>query len=760
MLEVRLSLGPSAGCSRAGDRRFSRRALFHALVEAPSTMNAKATVRFLAAAFFCASVITSALGQDARPSALIRDVRVGWAGVTKLGHWVPVRVHLDTSRLPPDVRLELSTVDSDAVPVTFRFASTPDSDGWIDGIASFGRRNAGLAVRLIDAHGAVVEERAWGDLSGLTQIVSATELLLVQIDAGLDLSQVTTTASTEQRRVLVLDHPSSFPDDALDLDEVDFVLLSLADDDQNALSLNSAQVAALWRWVQMGGRMLLNCGPRTESMLASGRLLERFAPGPWVGMQSLSRSDSLEFYAGSAAGQLVTDSATQSIQVATFDNLDGVIEVRQNELPLIVRRSVGFGEIVYALFDLEDPLVRNWKGNPRLLTRLLGFAGEDLGLVKTQREAASANYGFRDLSGQVRATGERFRGVTLVTFLLIAALIVLYAVCLGPLDYFLLQKFFPGMEWTWITSTLTTIVFAGIAWSLVYTSKPSRILINHTEILDIDAASSNARGGIWTNVFSPRTQMFDLEIPMGGAGHVEPHAGLLSSFGLPGEGIGGMESRTVTRLFRDAYTSSLESSAAGRRNRIEQVPIAVASTKQFFGQWHGSHRIQDLGNVSFRETGRQLSGVFRNPFDQPIRDAVLLYGNTVYIYGDVPSHGTIDLDLGTERSLKYFLQAADSDGESARWSIGDRNIARVFAMLMFFRIAGGEDFTGLTNRYQNEFDLSEQLALGRAVFLGRVEGHALHPLQITASGDSPHYDRQTSFLRVTFPVQIIGPLQR
>jgi hypothetical protein len=190
------------------------------------------------------------------------------------------------------------------------------------------------------------------------------------------------------------------------------------------------------------------------------------------------------------------------------------------------------------------------------------------------------------------------------------------------------------------------------------------------------------------------------------------------------------------------------------------VPIAVASTKQFFGQWRGAHRLQNLGNVTFRETGRQLSGVFRNPFDQTIRDAVLLYGNTVYIYGDVPPHGTIDLDLGTERSLKFFLQAADSEGESARWSIGDRNIARVFAMLMFFRIAGGEDFTGLSNRYQNKYDLSEQLALGRAVFLGRVEGHALHPLQVATTGKSPQFDRQTSFLRVTFPVQIIGPPKR
>ena len=48
--------------------------------------------------------------------------------------------------------------------------------------------------------------------------------------------------------------------------------------------------------------------------------------------------------------------------------------------------------------------------------------------------------GYRDLTGQFRASLDRFTGVGVIPFRAIAALIVLYIALIGPLDYFLLRR--------------------------------------------------------------------------------------------------------------------------------------------------------------------------------------------------------------------------------------------------------------------------------------------------------------------------------
>jgi hypothetical protein len=106
--------------------------------------------------------------------------------------------------------------------------------------------------------------------------------------------------------------------------------------------------------------------------------------------------------------------------------------------------------------------------------------------------------------------------------------------------------------------------------------------------------------------------------------------------------------------------------------------------------------------------------------------------------------------------LKNFLQFAKSNAEVTRWARSDRNAPRVFQMLMFYRAAGGQDFTGLANDYQSEFDLSEPLALGHAVFLGRMDQFSADPLTIDGQGPAPSVDRATTFVRIVFPVRMVA----
>ncbi len=719
----------------------------------PEIFVARARLAVLALVAAVSTIAPCTAQSNSDSSELIREVQIGIGKVVKIGHWMPVRILVDKARLPFDARLELATADADAVPVVFRSEARQNDHGWIVGHVCFGRMNASLTIRLLNPQGQIVASKHLAKLDEI--VLPATEQILLQLGSPLNLPASGQSSSGKTRRIISATDVRQLPGKWYEYDGVDFVVLTTAGSDNFAASMSEPQIDALLQWVQMGGRLLLSVGQNAANLIGPNKPLARFAPGVFQSTESISNSNSLEFYAGSASGQLISNPAKQSLLVTGFDQIDGSVEVRQDNRPVIVRRCVGFGDIVFVCFDLEQPLIAEWKGNARLLSRLLGYKDEDVSLIKSASSDLGTNYGFGDLTGQVRAVGEKFTGVSVVTFMLIAALIVLYALCIGPGDYFLLKKVFGRMEWTWVTSTLTTLVFGGIAWALVANSKPNKILINQTEIVDVDAAGKTVRGGAWTNLFSPQTRLFDLAIPESNQLGINLNSRLISAFGMPGDGIGGMESRTAARLFGDSYSVELKSDDDSSSVQIDSAPVAVASTKHFFAKWNGQHSLSDLGEVTFQDAGKQMGGTFRNPFQLELRDCYLMYGKSVHKLGHLRAGSAVDLNSGTEQSLRNFLQGAQQNTEVPRWSPSNREASRVFPMLMFFRAAGGQDFTGLSNEYQNEFDLSEQLAVGRAIFVGRIDGFAADPLAIDSQGREQNFDHRTTFVRFVFPVRLV-----
>jgi len=67
---------------------------------------------------------------------------------------------------------------------------------------------------------------------------------------------------------------------------------------------------------------------------------------------------------------------------------------------------------------------------------------------------------FDDLAGQLRSSLEQFRGVRLAPFFVVASLLVLYILLIGPGDYFLLRRLRRGMQWTWLTFPAVVVLFA------------------------------------------------------------------------------------------------------------------------------------------------------------------------------------------------------------------------------------------------------------------------------------------------------------
>ena len=141
------------------------------------------------------------------------------------------------------------------------------------------------------------------------------------------------------------------------------------------------------------------------------------------------------------------------------------------------------------------------------------------------------------------------------------ALIVLGFVGLLAADYFFLKHVVGRMQLTWLTVP-TYCLLAGVATCSVFRSaKPDVYQVNQAELIDIDATGvewqltrggdvsapsavppSVVRGKIWLSLYSPDAGQLDLGLHSQLPWDMQAGSLNLGWLGLPGRGIGGMES--------------------------------------------------------------------------------------------------------------------------------------------------------------------------------------------------------------------------
>src|SRR5690606_23053105 len=115
---------------------------------------------------------------------------------------------------------------------------------------------------------------------------------------------------------------------------------------------------------------------------------------------------------------------------------------------------------------------------------------------------------------------------------------------------------------------------------------------------------------------------------------------------------------------------------------------------------------------------------------------------------------TIDIEaLGSPRNLQWQLtqkRVVDAKDIITPWNPRSADTPRILEVMMFHQAAGGDQYTGLTQRYDAALDLSDHLATGRAILLGRAETKAL-ALEGDALRDAQQ-DQSWTFVRVLIPV--------
>lgn len=709
----------------------------------------------------------------------ISAVTIGFEGRYKSGYWTSVRVTLRNGSQPFRGEIQMVAADGDGVATRYRWNDLPLLE-----LASGESRTVDRLVKMGRSHEAlVVEARADEKLVARFHLTSAMmpapisseRALILTYGPTLGVSQIIGGTSRAATRTEICDVTSAeqFPTHWLGMDAVDTLLLTTSDLSQ-LQAISADQLVALREWVLYGGRLVWCVGKNGRELLGEqGRFID-LAPGKFQEVASLRNVSPLEAYTGSTERLDVLAGASTGIPFTVLTDVDGKVELADTAFgssrPLIVRSALGFGQTVFVALDLDLAPLAGWEGRGRIVSRLL----QETTTETDRRNAASSalqgnRFGYQDMVGQLRSGLDQFPRVTFVGFSWVAGLVLLYVVMIGPVDYFLVRDVFRRMTLTWLTFPLLTLAFAALAVSLIPRWKGSEVQLNQADVVDVDATTGRVRATTWAHLYSPRAAIYELSAAPQPemAGVIQSRGNVLSWHGLPGTGLGGLDTAAAAPPAIDecqleflptkpsARASTQLPDEATVHTVMRQVPVHVAATKSLLERWWGEIRLSGAAALTVDVDGL-LRGELINPLPVELTECVVYFDNWAYRLdskGGVLAPGeTTRVDQERALNLQWRLtgrRVIESKDISTPWDQQTLVVPRILEMMMFHAAAGGDSYTQLVNHHQPYIDLTSHLSSNRAILIGRSRAVAT---QLSLDDRPIQAEQPWTYFRIVFPV--------
>lgn len=287
-------------------------------------------------------------------------------------------------------------------------------------------------------------------------------------------------------RVIQL-RPADLPDQSQGWQTLDALLVADADTGQ----LTSAQRAALGAWLAEGGKLLVAGGANWQITAAGLMEFLPLAPESNRRVETLSELQSY-FHADSPLkdGAMLSTGALHK---------DAQVLVEQDGLPLLARRSIGFGEVYYLSADPGLAPLKDWDGMEAVYSHLLGAQ-------MARPRWAGWPWDDSATSNALAALPE----LGLPSFLLVCGWLGLYLVVIGPLNFVVL-RFIKRPELAWLTIPALVVLFTGLAYASGFLYRGTRPTLNRLLVAQgWDTAPLTRANGV-VGIYSPNRTRYDLE---------------------------------------------------------------------------------------------------------------------------------------------------------------------------------------------------------------------------------------------------------
>ena len=569
--------------------------------------------------------------------------------------------------------------------------------------------------------------------------------------------------------------PGSVPGRWYGYDVADVVILDTGDDAIMADLAGGGKAAALEDWVRQGGHLVVAGATKTQ-MLADNAILRRMLPAVPVESVTLNDLGALESYAGSARfGRNVKALSVARLEVAPGHSSTVLAStVGSTPTNLVVRGAWGFGRVTVLGLDTGLSPFADWPGARDLWVKVLDLKGRPANTPGAIPNGAFYQGGAHDIATVLQQSLERFPGVKLVPFGVVAAFVFLYILMIGPGDYFFLKKVLKRMELTWVTFPLIVVGVSTAAYLAAYAIKGSDLRVNKVDAVDIDQSGPgepSLRGHSWISLFSPHNRDYGVAFdPKAVDADAAPtpakgadRTALVSWFGSPepilrggnGAGLAGSPYRQVPD---------------GEAEALEGVRVAIWSTKGFGARWSGTAAPAVDADLTPVGTDR-LTGTVVNRLKVPMRNVWVAFGNQVFLLGDLAPGGSSTVELASNRVLATVLEEMTAGfqqmltsnggprgyvpGPNGTWVPAGRMLAPASrsdtVRVAMFRDLMATRAGALASVPMRELDLTGHLALGRAVLVATVGGEG-STLRLSGNAYPPIIDHET-VLRVILPLK-------
>ena len=254
------------------------------------------------------------------------------------------------------------------------------------------------------------------------------------------------------------------------------------------------QRAALAGWVAAGGRLIVAGGPDWQKTAAGLAPLLPLAPSGSASMPDIS-----------ALGAFAQAAAPEGPAVAAIGSLspDAKVLARAGDLPLVIARPLGFGQVLYLAVDPAFDPLKNWSGLEALYRNLLAGTAQRPSWAAGLRNWYSA-----------RDAVDALPGLGLPSALQVCGFLGVYILAVGPLNYLILRRL-KRRELAWLTVPGLVVIFSLGAYLTGYQLRGGQASLHRLAVVQVWPGSEYARVDGVVGLFSPRRTQYDLEFGAG-----------------------------------------------------------------------------------------------------------------------------------------------------------------------------------------------------------------------------------------------------
>jgi len=355
--------------------------------------------------------------------------------------------------------------------------------------------------------------------------------------------------------------------------------------------INSRQLQVLENWIAAGGCLVITGGTQWQATTAGlGGIL------PIIPSQthSLTNLESLEAYSQSTI-PLIMDSTVPVVTGPAAT--DAQILVSQDGIPIVIRQSIGWGQVFFLAFDPSIEPFRTWDGMADLYRMLFSYY--------TTIPAWGNGIISMDAAQEVAVN---IPNLMLPSTLLICGFLGAYMVILGPVNYFIL-RWLKRREMAWITIPALVVVFSLIAILVGNISRGSQPVLNRLTVVQAWPETGQAVAEGVVGIYSPRRATFQIQAEADSLIHS------ISGFSLSQQEI-------------DIVASS-------NTIQIPDLRIPVGGTQSLIHSGNiSSPDISDDLSITIDENGVVLRGTLTNNSLLTYSDVVLLFPGGILPIGD------------------------------------------------------------------------------------------------------------------------------